>query len=162
MELLASGNDIAIISDAGTPAISDPGFLAARQAYKYGFTVSAIPGASAAVTALTASGLPSDRFLFEGFLPAKKGRSTRLDNIVDQDCTVILFESVYRIQKLIKELSERCEDQRMIAICRELTKQYEEIIRGPMHQVTEIISDHQQLKGEFVVVLAGKNYEEQD
>lgn len=160
MERLASGQNIALISDAGTPGVSDPGFLAAREAHKKGHTVCAIPGASAALVALTASGLPCDRFLFEGFLPAKKGRPGRLDVIAEQDMTVILFESVHRIQKLVDELAGRCDGQRMIAVCRELTKQFEEIIRGPLDDVRERISSHLNLKGEFVVILAGKNYTE--
>jgi len=160
MERLESGQRIALISDAGTPGVSDPGFLAAREAHKKGHTVCAIPGASAAMVALTASGLPCDRFLFEGFLPAKKGRSGRLDVISGLDVTVILFESVHRIQKLVDELAGRCDGERMVAVCRELTKQFEEVIRGPLVDVRERISNHPNLKGEFVVILAGKNYSE--
>ncbi|MFO8028770.1 MAG: 16S rRNA (cytidine(1402)-2'-O)-methyltransferase [Cyclonatronaceae bacterium] len=160
MELLDLGQEIALISDAGTPGISDPGFLAAREAHRRGHTVCAIPGASAVLVALAASGLPSDRFLFEGFLPVKKGRAARLDAIAAQDTTVILFESVHRIRKLAEELSERCEDHRMVAVCRELTKQFEEIIRGRIGDVMERILDHPNLKGEFVVIVAGKNYVE--
>lgn len=160
MQLLDSGKDIALISDAGTPGISDPGFLAARAAHQKGHHVVAVPGPSAATTALTASGLPSDRFLFEGFLPPRKGRSARLDMIADQDCTVILYESVHRIEKLVDELSARCEPQRLVAVCRELTKQFEETIRGPLSEVTEKIHNHAMLKGEFVVIISGKNYKE--
>ncbi len=160
MNHLDSGRDIALISDAGTPGISDPGFLAARAAHNKGHLVCAIPGASAVITALAASGLPSDRFLFEGFLPAKKGRATRIGQIAEQDCTIILYESVHRIGRLMNELSGRCAPKRMVAVCRELTKQYEEIIRGPLEEVTETIRSHSRLKGEFVVVIAGKNYEE--
>ncbi|MDG5766670.1 16S rRNA (cytidine(1402)-2'-O)-methyltransferase [Balneolales bacterium ANBcel1] len=161
MDRLDSGQDIALISDAGTPGISDPGFLASREAHRRGHTVCAIPGASSATVALSASGLPGDRFLFEGFLPPKKGRASRLDDIADQACTVILFESVHRIEKLMNELADRCGETRMAAVCRELTKQFEEIIRGPLPEVARRISEHPHLKGEFVVVLAGKNYEEQ-
>lgn len=160
MTYLDSGRDIALISDAGTPGISDPGFLAARAAHRKGHHVCAIPGASAAITALSASGLPSDRFLFEGFLPAKKGRATRLDSVAEQDCTVILYESVHRIQKLMGELSSRTDDHRMVAVCRELTKQFEEILRGRFCDVTPKLQEHPNLKGEFVVVVAGKNYKE--
>ncbi len=160
MEQLDGGRDIALISDAGTPGISDPGFLAAREAHKRGHTVCAIPGASAAITALAVSGLPSDRFLFEGFLPSKKGRSARLDAVVEQECTVILYESVHRIGRLIGELRERSGDDRMIAVCRELTKQFEEVIRGSLADVTKKVEDHQNIKGEFVVIIAGKNYKE--
>ncbi len=160
MERLESGQQIALISDAGTPGVSDPGFLAAREAHRKGHTVCAIPGPSAVLVALTASGLPCDRFLFEGFLPVKKGRSGRLDSLVELESTVILFESVHRIRRLMDELSERCEGQRMVAVCRELTKQFEEIIRGPLDTVREKITAHTNLKGEFVVILAGKNYVE--
>jgi len=160
MERLESGQSIALISDAGTPGVSDPGFLAAREAHHRGHTVCAIPGASAALVALTASGLPSDRFIFEGFLPAKKGRSGRLDAIAEQETTVILFESVHRIQKLVDELAARCDEYRMIAVCRELTKQFEEIIRGKRDEVRDKIAAHPNLKGEFVVIVAGKSYSE--
>jgi 16S rRNA (cytidine1402-2'-O)-methyltransferase len=160
MERLDSGQRIALISDAGTPGVSDPGFLAAREAHRMGHTVCAIPGASAVLVALTASGLPCDRFLFEGFLPAKKGRSGRLDALAELETTVILFESVHRVRRLMDELSERCGGERMVAVCRELTKQFEEVIRGPLDEVRERISNHPNLKGEFVVILAGKNYSE--
>ncbi len=160
MKHLDSGQDIALISDAGTPGISDPGFLASREAHRRGHAVCAIPGPSAILTALCASGLPSDRFIFEGFLPAKKGRTARLDFIAGQEMTVILFESVHRIQKLVGELALRCEEDRMVAVCRELTKQFEEIIRGKLIDVRENILAHPNLKGEFVVIIAGKNYSE--
>jgi len=160
IEYLDSGKDIALISDAGTPGISDPGFLPAREAHRNGHRVCAVPGPSALITALSASGLPSDRFLFEGFLPAKKGRSGRIDAIVDQECTVVLFESVHRVIKLAEELSERCTPDRMIAVCRELSKHFEEIIRGPVPVVSNKLREHANLKGEFVIILAGKNYRE--
>ena len=160
MKQLDLGHDIALITDAGTPGISDPGFLATRAAYRKGHKVCAVPGPSSVLTALAASGLPSDRFLFEGFLPAKKGRVARLEAVSELECTVILFESVHRIQKLMKELSKYCDETRMIAVCRELTKKFEEIIRGPLPVVSQFIDEHTELKGEFVVVLAGKNYVE--
>lgn len=160
MELLDAGLDIAIISDAGSPGISDPGFLAAREAYQKGHTVCAIPGASASLAALMASGLPCDRFLFEGFLPAKKGRASKLDFIAQQDVTIIIYESVHRIQKLMDELTARCDENRLVAVCRELTKQHEEIIRGSLSTVREKIHNHANLKGEFVVILAAKSYSE--
>ncbi len=160
MERLDNGQNIALISDAGTPGVSDPGFLAAREAHRKGHSVCAIPGASAVLVALAASGLPCDRFLFEGFLPVKKGRAGRLDAIAGQDSTVILFESVHRIQKLVDELAARCDENRMVAVCRELTKQFEEIIRGRIGDVREKIAAHSNVKGEFVVIVAGKNYSE--
>lgn len=160
MERLDSGQHIALISDAGTPGISDPGFLAAREAHIKGHSVCAIPGASALLTALAASGLPSDRFLFEGFLPVRKGRSGRLDAIAEQQTTVVVFESIHRIRRLLDELAERCGETRMIAVCRELTKQFEEIIRGPLGEVRERMAAHPARKGEFVVIIAGNKYME--
>ena len=160
MSYLDSGKDIALISDAGTPGISDPGFLPAREAHRKSHHVCAVPGPSALITALAASGLPSDRFLFEGFLPAKKGRSGRVDSIVEQECTVVLFESVHRVEKLVREISDRSSPDRLIAVCRELTKQFEEIIRGTVAEVRNKLGEHPNLKGEFVVILAGKNYQE--
>ena len=161
IELLDEGKDIAIISDAGSPGISDPGFLAAREAHIRGHTVCAIPGASASLAALMASGLPCDRFLFEGFIPAKKGRASKLDYLAQQDVTVILFESVHRIQKLMDELAVRCDENRLVAVCRELTKQYEEVIRGPLSTVRDKIRNHPNLKGEFVIIIGAKSYSEQ-
>lgn len=161
MDLLNAGLDIAIISDAGSPGISDPGFLAAREAHIRGHTVCAIPGASASLTALMASGLPCDRFLFEGFIPVKKGRASKLDFIAKQDVTIIIYESVHRIKKLMDELTNRCDENRLVAVCRELTKQHEEIIRGSLSTVREKINNHANLKGEFVVILAAKSYSEQ-
>lgn len=160
MQHLDRGEDVALISDAGTPGISDPGFLAARAAHQRGHRVCALPGASAALVALSASGLPCDRFLFEGFLPVKKGRKRRLDEITAMDHTVILFESVHRIERLLDELSERCDSERLAAVCRELTKKFEEVIRGTIPRVTSRIRNHEALKGEFVVILAGRHYRE--
>ncbi|MDI6401010.1 16S rRNA (cytidine(1402)-2'-O)-methyltransferase [Balneolaceae bacterium ANBcel3] len=161
MRMLESGQDIALISDAGTPGISDPGFLAVREAHRRGLRVSAIPGPSALTTALAMSGLPADRFLFEGFLPPKKGRKTRLETLAEYETTTVLFESVHRISRLMGELKNHCEPTRMIAVCRELTKQFEEVIRGPLDEVYQKMENHTHLKGEFVVVLAGKNYKEE-
>ncbi len=159
MELM-SGKSMALISDAGTPGISDPGFMLIRRAYQEGIQVTTLPGANAATTALVASGLPCDRYVFEGFLPHKKGRKTRLDRLIDEDKTVVLYESPHRIMRLIKELLERCEQNRMVAVVRELTKTYEEVIRGSLKQVDEVLQERSSIKGEICVVLAGKDYSE--
>jgi 16S rRNA (cytidine1402-2'-O)-methyltransferase len=157
---LQDGNSIALISDAGTPGISDPGFLAAREAHKSGIKVIALPGPSAALTALVASGLPCDRFVFEGFLPPKKGRRTRLQQIAAEERTTIIFESPHRISRLISELREYCDDGRIVAIARELTKKFEEVIRAGIGEVHDELDRRGPLKGEIVVVLSGINYSE--
>lgn len=159
---LTSGQDVALISDAGTPAISDPGFLAARAAHRGGFPVVGIPGASALVTALSASGLPCDRFIFEGFLPQKKGRKTRLAFITHEERTVVFYESPFRILRLLEELAELVGPHRYVAVCRELTKKFEEIIRGPLNDVQQAMKAKSNIKGEFVVIVAGVSYTEED
>lgn len=159
---LHSGQNLALISDAGTPAISDPGFLAARAAHREGFTVCAIPGASALVTAISVSGLPCDRFIFEGFLPQKKGRQTRIKQIALEERTVVIYESPFRIVRLLEELREHAGDHRMVAVCRELTKKFEEIIRGTTAQVHDQLTSRASIKGEFVVIIAGSGYCEVD
>ncbi|MCH8567839.1 MAG: 16S rRNA (cytidine(1402)-2'-O)-methyltransferase [Balneolales bacterium] len=157
---LQSGSTIALISDAGTPAISDPGFLLVRAAHQQGVPVIPIPGPSSGIVALSASGLPSDRFLFEGFLPAKKGRKTKISEIAESDCTVIMFESPHRIIRLLTEFEQVCNDERLCCIGRELTKMYEEIVRGSIHDVLQKMKEKPKVKGEFVFILAGKNYQE--
>lgn len=158
--LLDANHTVAIISDAGTPGISDPGFLAARSAQQNGHTVRAIPGPDAATTALVATGLPCDRYIFEGFLPPKKGRKKRIEAFRDEERTLVLFESPHRILKLMSELREYLGTQRYAALTRELTKQYEEIIRGTLGEVSEILERREELKGEFVIIIAGCNYSE--
>jgi len=155
---LTSGQNLALISDAGTPAISDPGFLAARAAHQHGFDVIGIPGASALVTALSASGLPCDRFIFEGFLPQKKGRKTRILSIADEERTVVLYESPFRIIRLLDEINESMGEARMVAVCRELSKKFEEIVRGPVVDVIAHYAAKTSIKGEFVVIIAGRDY----
>lgn len=157
---LNGGQNIAVISDAGTPGISDPGFLAARAAHQAGFPVVGIPGPSALVTALSASGLPCDRFIFEGFLPPKKGRKTKILSYVDEERTVVLYESPFRVVKLLEEIREHMGDTRMVAVCRELTKKFEEIIRGTVSDVLGKMTTRERQKGEFVVVIAGAGYSE--
>ncbi len=160
IQKLDDGFDVALMSDAGTPGISDPGFLATRAAHIAGHTVCAIPGPSAAITALVASGLPSDRFVFEGFLPPKKGRQTRLKALDSETRTMIFFESPFRIVKLLAELSVVLGDTRLACIGRELTKKFEEVKRGELKTLHADLSTRDAIKGEFVLVVAGSEYEE--
>lgn len=159
-DLLDAGNHIALISDAGMPAISDPGFLAVRQAHLSGHEVIVIPGPSAAISALAASGLPSDRFCFEGFLPQKKGRKTRIEQLTEEARTMIFFESPYRILKLLDELSLVFGPDRLACFGRELTKKFEENRRGTLSELKASLSERPSIKGEFVLIVAGKDYTE--
>src|SRR5699024_4618893 len=142
------------------PGISDPGFLAARAAHKAGHTVTAIPGPDAATTALVASGLPCDEYVFEGFLPRKKGRQKRLKKLKDEERTLMLYESPYRMLKLLKELKTYAGDQRYVAVARELTKKFEEIVRGPVAEVYADFEQRKKIKGEIVVIIAPQDYSE--
>ena len=146
----------ALVSDAGTPAISDPGVRLISEAIKNGIEIISIPGVSALITALTISGLPSDSFFFEGFLPLKKGRKTKIKELSEEERTIVLYESTYRMEKLIKELNEIM-PERYIVICRELTKKFEEIRRGFPKELLETFNESIN-KGEFVVVIAPKNW----
>jgi 16S rRNA (cytidine1402-2'-O)-methyltransferase len=151
---LKSGLNIAVISDAGTPAISDPGFLLIREALQQGIEVECLPGATAFVPALVQSGLPNDRFIFEAFLPPKKGRQTRLEKIAKEERTVILYESPHKLIKTLNQLSEFCGPDRKISISRELTKLHEETFRGSLSMA--IVHFTQKApKGEFVLCLSG-------
>jgi 16S rRNA (cytidine1402-2'-O)-methyltransferase len=152
---LKSGNTIALISDAGTPAISDPGFLLTRACVEQQIDVECLPGATAFVPALVNSGLPSDKFVFEGFLPVKKGRQTRLQLLAEETRTMVFYESPH---KLIKTLANFCEyfgEERQLSVSRELTKLYEETVRGTAKEVLEHYT-HKPPKGEIVIVVAGK------
>jgi len=160
LNLLRAGHDVAIISDAGMPGISDPGFLATRAAHQNGFTVCAIPGPDAVTTALAASGLPTDRFTFEGFLPPKKGRQTRIHEIADSEITIVLYESPHKIVKFLEQLLDAAGPERWICVARELTKKFEEVQRGQLGVITEDWKNRKSVKGEFVIVVAGKNYSE--
>lgn len=160
MNILNAHQDVALISDAGMPGISDPGFLAVRATHQAGHTVSVIPGPDAATTALVASGLPCDKYVFEGFLPQKKGRQKRLKQLVEEERSVILYESPFRLQKLLSELREYAGDQRMVAVCRELTKKFEEIVRGRLKTVLDTFELRDKIKGEIVVIMAPKSYSE--
>lgn len=160
MNILDAHQNIALISDAGMPGISDPGFIAIRAAHQAGHTVTVIPGPDAATTALVASGLPCDKYAFEGFLPQKKGRQKRLKQLVDEDRTIIFYESPYRLQKLLGELRKYTHDRRMIAVCRELTKKFEEVVRGPLKEVFNEFEQRDKIRGEIAVVLAPESYSE--
>ncbi len=152
---LKSGEQMALISDAGTPAISDPGFLLTRACVENGIAVECLPGATAFVPALVQSGLPNDRFVFEGFLPPKKGRQTRLKQLAEESRTMIFYESPYKLLKTLSDLSEYFGADRKVSVSRELTKLYEETIRGTLEEVLEYFKEKSP-KGELVIVVAGK------
>lgn len=152
---LKAGEKIALISDAGTPAISDPGFLLVRTCLQNHIAIECLPGATAFVPALVKSGLPTDRFVFEGFLPHKKGRQTRLQELSEERRTFILYESPYRLLKTLQELQNFCGSERACSVSRELTKMYEETFNGTLQTAYEHFSQ-KGVKGEFVIVVAGK------
>ncbi|MBO0321089.1 16S rRNA (cytidine(1402)-2'-O)-methyltransferase [Muricauda sp. CAU 1633] len=146
---------IALISDAGTPAISDPGFLLTRACVENGIAVECLPGATAFVPALVNSGLPNDRFVFEGFLPLKKGRQTRLEQLADETRTLVFYESPHKLLKTLTQFVEYFGADRPVSVSRELTKLYEETVRGTLSEVLEHFTN-QSPKGEFVIVVGGK------
>ena len=151
---LAAGAQACLCSDAGTPGISDPGFLLVRACVEAGVEVTCLPGATAFVPALVVSGLPCERFVYEGFLPHKKGRQTRLKGIAAEPRTTVLYESPHRIVKLLGELVEHCGPERRVSISRELSKKFEETRRGTVEELQAHFEAHAP-KGEFVVVVAG-------
>ncbi len=153
INLLKSGQTLGMISDAGTPAISDPGYLLVREAIKEGIEVECLPGATAIIPALVASGMPCDRFYFEGFLPHKKGRQKRIQALIGLDKTVIFYESPHRIIKLLTQLSENGFTENSVAVCRELSKLHEEIWRSTVAEALLEFSSRPSIKGEIVVVL---------
>lgn len=155
IKFLHQGQNIALISDAGTPAISDPGFFLVREALKNGIEVNCLPGATAFVPALVNSGLPSDQFVFEGFLPVKKGRQTRLKLLAQEERTMIFYESPHRLLKTLSEFAEYLGEDRQASVSRELTKMYEETARGTLGEIKSHF-EHNVLKGEFVMCVAGK------
>lgn len=156
---MEAGETVALVSDAGTPAISDPGFLLVRTCIEHGIGVEVLPGATAFVPALVQSGLPADRFCFEGFLPQKKGRSKRLEQLKEDTRTMIFYESPFRIVKTLEQFVETFGDTRQVSVSRELTKKFEETVRGTIAEVLEHFKEHEP-KGEFVIVLAGKTQKE--
>ena len=153
---ILSNQTAALISDAGTPLISDPGVRLVSACIDKGIEIIPIPGAVALIAALSMSGLPTDAFVFEGFLPQKKGRQTKLKELAEENRTIILYESMYRIEKLLKELSEYLPD-RFIVVCREITKKFEETWRGFPKDLVESFPEKIS-KGEFVVVIAPKDW----
>jgi len=157
IERLLQGQSYALVSDSGTPAISDPGIRLVSEAVKNKIEVISIPGATALIAALTISGLPTDSFVFEGFLPQKKGRQKKLSELSDEERTIVLYESSHRIEKLITELVQYF-PERYVVICRELTKKFEESWRGYPTELKEKLYE-KIIKGEFVVVIAGKDWE---
>jgi 16S rRNA (cytidine1402-2'-O)-methyltransferase len=153
---LKAGQTIALISDAGTPGISDPGFLLIREAVKNNIDIETLPGATAFVPALVDSALPCEKFVFEGFLPVKKGRQKRLAELADEKRTMIFYESPFRITKTLEDFAKFFGNDRQISISREISKIHEETIRGSIEQLINI-AKNRQLKGEFVIVVQGKN-----
>ncbi len=152
---LKAGETIACISDAGTPGISDPGFFLAREAAASGITVETLPGATAFVPALVSSGLPCDRFTFEGFLPQKKGRKTMLESLADEPRTMIFYESPYRVVKTLEQFAEVFGEERRVSCCREISKLHEESVRGTLAETIAHFKETEP-RGEFVIVVAGK------
>ena len=155
IERLKSGEKIALVSDAGTPAISDPGFLLVRECVKNDIEVDCLPGATAFVPALVNSGLPSEKFIFEGFLPSKKGRQTRLKILAEEERTMIFYESPHRIVKTLSQFMEYFGDERIVSVSREISKMFEETKRGSMKYVKEYFEEKKP-KGEFVIIVNGK------
>lgn len=158
IRFLKEGRMVALISDAGTPAVSDPGFFLVREALKNEIEVECLPGATAFVPALVNSGLPTDRFTFEGFLPVKKGRQTRLKELAEEDRTMIFYESPHRLLKTLEEFSEIFGADRSASVSRELTKVFEETVRGSLMEIKSYFESHT-LKGEFVICVKGKGKE---
>lgn len=156
-ETIASGRDVALVSDAGTPGISDPGFLLVRTCVENGIEVETLPGATAFVPALVQSGLPCDRFCFEGFLPQKKGRHKRLEELSGETRTIIFYESPFRVVKCLEQLAETFGGERRVSVSREISKKFEQTVRGTLSGVVEYFRVHEP-KGEFVIVLAGADY----
>jgi len=155
VERLLAGQNVALISDAGTPGISDPGFFLVREAVRAGIEVQTLPGATAFVPALVSSGLPCDRFTFEGFLPQKKGRQTKILSLVDETRTMIFYESPYRLVKTLEQFAETFGAERQVSVCREISKIHEESVRGTLTEVAAHFKEHEP-KGEIVIVVAGK------
>ena len=155
-EQILDGQKVALISDAGTPAISDPGFLLIRTCIEKGIEIECLPGATAFVPALVVSGLPSDRFIFEGFLPHKKGRKKRLESLKDEEKTIIFYESPYRVKKSIEQFIEAFGPDRQAVVVREISKIYESINRGSLAELRQQIEDKVLIeKGEFVILVSG-------
>ena len=155
VEKIQKGQDVALISDAGTPGISDPGFLIARTCLENNIDIECLPGATALIPALLISGISIEKFVFEGFLPVKKGRKTRLDQLKEENRTMVFYESPHKLIRTLNDFSQTFGLDRKISVSRELTKIYEETVRGT---ISELINHYQEKspKGEFVIVLDGK------
>lgn len=156
VERLQAGEEVAVVSDAGTPGISDPGFLVAREAIRAGVEVTCLPGATAFVPALVGSGLPCDKFCFEGFLPQKKGRQTRLMQLAQEPRTMVFYESPHRVLRALQQFVEYFGADRPVAVCRELSKLHEEYVRGTLAEALAHFTEHEP-RGEFVIIVGGKN-----
>ena len=152
---IKAGANVALISDAGTPGISDPGFLMARECARNGIEVQCLPGATAFVPAIVASGLPNDRFCFEGFLPQKKGRMTRLQALSEEHRTMIFYESPYRLVKTLTQLAEYFGNERPASVSREISKVHEETVRGTLNELVHHFTENEP-KGEIVLIVGGK------
>lgn len=161
VERLKAGQTIALISDAGTPGISDPGFYLVREAVAAGVEVQTLPGATAFVPALVSSGLPCDRFCFEGFLPQKKGRQTRLEQLSAEERTMVFYESPYRVLKTLQQFRDVFGEDRQVSCCREISKVHEESVRGTLAEVIARFQEREP-KGEFVIVVAGRKSKERN
>lgn len=155
IERLRSGQDAALISDAGTPAISDPGFLLVRECVKENIELSCLPGPTAFVPALVNSGLPCERFVFEGFLPHKKGRQTKLRSLAAEERTMVFYESPHRVKKTLMQFAEYFGPDRKASVSREISKMYEETTRGTLEEIIRHYENHP-VKGEFVMVVQGR------
>lgn len=156
IEKIKSGLNLALVSDAGTPSISDPGFLIIRECLKNDIEIDCLPGPTAFIPALVNSGLPSDRFFFEGFLPPKKGRRSKLEKLAELNHTIVLYESPYRLFKTLCQLAEVFGKDRRASVSRELSKMYEETIRGTLAELEEYYTKNS-VKGEIVIILEGKS-----
>lgn len=155
-ESIASGRNVALVSDAGTPGISDPGFLLVRKCVEEGIDVETLPGATALIPAVVQSGFPCDKFSFEGFLPQKKGRMKRIQELAMEERTLIFYESPYRVVKCLEQFAEVMGMERRVAVVREITKKFEETVRGTLDEVIVHFKEHEP-KGEFVIVVEGYN-----
>ena len=153
-ESIAAGRDVALVSDAGTPGISDPGFLLVRKCVEEGIDVVTLPGPTALIPAVVQSGFPCDRFCFEGFLPQRKGRQKRIQELSSEPRTIILYESPYRVVKCLEQLAEAFGAERRVAVVREITKKFEQTVRGTLTEAIAHFKAHEP-KGEFVIVVAG-------
>ncbi|MFI3278869.1 MAG: 16S rRNA (cytidine(1402)-2'-O)-methyltransferase [Rikenellaceae bacterium] len=154
-ESIAAGKCVALVSDAGTPGISDPGFLLVRTCLQEGIEVETLPGATAAIPALVQSGFPCDRFCFEGFLPQKKGRNKHFTALESEERTMIFYESPYRVVKTLEQMAEFFGEEREVSVSRELSKKFEQTVRGTLLEVAQYFKEHEP-RGEFVIVVAGK------